>query len=130
MLKSIKTTENNRIVVADLTKKLAMGPENLIARIALAYSLSLGKKLDLSNMGDSKGKEYSSKVLFGDYEDIYLASVCQLYGLNTLHFDVPRYIKIHLDDGLESISKIIEDNPNLSVFDFVLDLIEKGLKAL
>ncbi len=56
MIKSIKTTESNRVVVADLTRKLNMGSENIIARIALAYSLSLDRRLDLSKMGDSKGK--------------------------------------------------------------------------
>ena len=130
MINSIKTTESNRAVVADLTRKLNMGSENIIARIALAYSLSLNKKLDLNSMGDSKGKEYSSKVLFGDYQDVYLAMVCQHYKINVMHFDIPRYIKMHLDDGLELISKMHEDNPNLALFDFVLDLVDNGLQAL
>ena len=43
MLKSIKTSEANRSVVAELTAKLGMGPENLIARIAFAYSISQGR---------------------------------------------------------------------------------------
>ncbi len=130
MIKSIKTTESNRAVVAELTRKLNMGPENIIARIALAYSLSLNRNLNLNTMGDSKGKEYSSKVLFGDYQDIYLAMICQRYEINVMHFDIPRYIKMHIDDGLELISKVHEDNPNLAIFDFILELVEKGLFAL
>ncbi len=130
MIKSIKTTESNRAVVADLTRKLNMGSENIIARIALAYSLSLDRNLNLNNMGDSKGKEYSSKVLFGDYEDVYLAMVCQHYAINVMDFNIPRYIKMHIDDGLELIWEINKDNPNLPVFDFILDLIEKGLQFL
>lgn len=130
MIKSIKTTESNRVVVADLTKKLNMGSENIIARIALAYSLSLGRKLDLNKMGDSKGKEYSSKVLFGDYQDVYLAMICQHYEINVMHFDIPRYIKMHIDDGLELISKMNKDNPNLPIFDFTLDLIDNGLQSI
>ena len=61
MIKSIKTSEANRVIVADLTNKLGMGPENVIARIAFAYSISLDRKLDLSQIRDSKGKEYSSR---------------------------------------------------------------------
>ena len=127
MLKSIKTTESNRAVVADLTRKLNMGSEHIIARIALAYSLSFNRNLDLNNMGDSKGKEYSSKVLFGDYQDVYLAMVCQHYAINEMDFNIPRYIKMHIDDGLELIWGMIKDNPNLPVFDFILDQVERGL---
>ena len=130
MLKSIKTSEANRSVVAGLTSKLGMGPENLIARIAFAYSISQGRKLNLSDMQDSKGKEYSSKVLFGDYSAFYIAIVCQHYGLHKIDYDIPKYIKMHIDDGLELISKVIQENRNLPVFDFILDQIEKGLEGL
>lgn len=130
MLKSIKTSEANRSVVAGLTSKLGMGPENLIARIAFAYSISQGQKLNLSDMQDSKGKEYSSKVLFGDYSAFYIAIVCQHYGLHKTDYDIPKYIKMHIDDGLESIVKVTNENPNLPLFDFVLEQIEKGLEKL
>lgn len=130
MIKSIKTTESNRVVVADLTRKLNMGSENIIARIALAYSLSLDRRLDLSKMGDSKGKEYSSKVLFGEYQDLYIAAICQHYEINVIHFDIPRYVKMHIDDGLELISAANRDNPNLPIFDFILDQIENGLQSI
>lgn len=130
MLKSIKTSESNRTVVAELTKKLNMGPENIIARIALAYSIAQGRRLDISQMADSKGKEYSSKVLFGEYEGFYTAIVCQHYGINSVNIDIPKYIKMHIDDGLSLISKITKDNPNLPLFDFILEQIEKGLHTL
>jgi len=130
MIKSIKTSEANRIIVTDLTNKLGMGPENVIARIAFAYSISLDRKLDLSQFRDSKGKEYSSKVLFGEYQEYYLAVICQKYGINMMDLDIPRYVKMHIDDGLELIQRLIQDNPNLPVFDFVLDQVEKGLQSL
>jgi len=130
MLKSIKTSELNRPVVAELTAKLSMGPENVIARIAFAYSMAQEKKLNLSDIKDSKGKEYSSKVLFGDYQDFYIALVCQHYGLHKSDYDIPKYIKMHIDDGLESIVKVTNENPNLPLFDFVLEQIEKGLEKL
>ena len=107
-----------------------MGPENVIARIAFAYSVAQGRTLDLKEIDDSKGKEYSSKVLFGDNQEIYTAIICQLYNIGSSDLDIPKYIKMHIDDGLELISKAIEDNPNLSVFDFILDLVDNGLTQI
>lgn len=127
MLKTIKTSEANRLIVAELTSKLAMGPENLIARIAFAYSIAQGRKLDLNHIKDSKGKEYSGKVLWGDYSSYYTAIICQHYGLHRTDYDIPKYIKMHIDDGLELISEYLADNPNLPIFDFVIDQIDKGL---
>ena len=121
MLKSIKTSESNRSVVAKLTAKLGMGPENLIARIALTYSIAKGRRFNLSEMQDSKGKEYSSKVLFGDYIDFYVALISQYYGLHKSDYNIPKYIKMHIDDGLNSISHIAEENPNLPLLDFVIE---------
>ena len=129
MIKSIKTSEKNREVVRELTIKLGLGPENLIARIAFAYSVAQGRKLNLNNIQDSKGKEYNAKVLFGDYSEIYVAMVCQCYGLYKTDNDLARYIKMHVDDGLSLISHSVEENPNLPLFDFVLEQIEKGLEA-
>jgi len=130
MINSIKTSESNRAVVSELTNRLSMGPENVIARIALAYSVSQGRKLTLSEIADSKGKEYSSNVLFGDKQEIYTAIICQLYHIHAVNLDISKYIKMHLDDGLELIQERMQDNPNLTVFDFTLDLIEKGIKGL
>ena len=128
MLKTIKTSEANRVLVTELTNKLGMGSENLIARIAFAYSIARGSELNLCNIKDAKGKEYSSQVLFGDYIDFYVAIVCQHYGLlYRTDYDIPKYIKMHIDDGLELISEYLADNPNLQIFDFVIDQIDKGL---
>ncbi len=130
MIKSIKTSESNRAVVSELTNKLSIGSENVIARIALAYSVSLGRKLVLSQIADSKGKEYSNNVLFGDKQEIYTSIICQLYNISVANLDIPKYIKMHVDDGLELIQGVIKDNPNLTVFDFTLDQIDTGLKYL
>lgn len=127
MIKSIKTSEKNREAVRELTTKLGLGPENLIARIAFAYSIARGNKLNPRNIQDSKGKEYSAKVLFGGYSEIYVAIICQHYGMYKTDFDIPRYIKMHIDDGLSLISEIVKENPNLPLFDFILEQIEKGL---
>lgn len=130
MIKSIKTSERNREIVRELTTKLGLGPENLIARIAFAYSVAKGRKFDISEIKDSKGKEYSSKVLFGDYLDFYIALVSQHYGLHKSDYDIPKYIKMHIDDGLESIQAITSDNPNLPLLDFIIEQVENGLEAL
>jgi DNA sulfur modification protein DndE len=130
MIRSIKTSEKNREVVRELTTKLGLGPENLIARAAFAYSVAQGRKLDLSDIQDSKGKEYSAKVLFGDYSEIYVAIVCQHYGLYKTDNDLARYIKMHVDDGLNLISQATKENPNLSLFDFILEQIDSGLQSL
>ena len=44
MLTNIKTSKENREVVSQLTRKLNLGTENIIARIALTYSLSKDRK--------------------------------------------------------------------------------------
>jgi len=130
MLKSIKTSEANRLVVTELTNKLGMGPENLIARIAFAFSVARGKKLALSDIRDSKGKEYSSKVLFGNHPEFYAAIICQHYGIHKTDGNITKYIKMHIDDGLEMISQATADNPNLPLFDFILDQVDRGLASL
>ena len=130
MIRSIKTSERNREVVRELTGKLHLASENLIARIALAYSIAQGRRLDPRDVQDSKGKEYSAKVLLGDYPEFYVAIVCQHYGLYKSDHDVPRYIKMHIDDGLSLISEMTKDNPNLPLFDFVVEQIESGLLPL
>lgn len=54
MFTQIKTSKENKEVVSLLTRKLGLGTENIIARIAYAYSLSKGTKLDLNHIENSK----------------------------------------------------------------------------
>ena len=56
---NIKTSAANQVVVSNLTQKLLGGvKENIIARVALGYSLSLGKRFQQNefNSYDSQGK--------------------------------------------------------------------------
>ena len=62
MFTSIKTSKINKDIVTDLSRKFNLGAENIIARIALTYSLSKARKLSLSDIADSQGKEYSKNV--------------------------------------------------------------------
>ena len=130
MFTHIKTSKEIRGVVTYLTRKLNLGTENIIARIALAYSLQKNRKFELSEIKDSGGKEYSKSVLFGDYLPYYISLICIHYDLYKTDKDIPKYIKMHIDDGLYLINKEIEENPNLDGFEYVIDKIEYGLKEL
>ncbi len=130
MFTHIKTSKANRELVSKLTRKLNLGTENHIARIALTYSLSKDRKMDLSNIKDSGGKEYSKNVLFGNYMPFYISLICVHYNLYKTDKDIPKYIKMHIDDGLELINKELNENPNLDGFEYIIDKIEKGLSKI
>lgn len=127
MLGNIKTSKENKSVVVNLTNKLVLGTENVISRIAFAYSLASGRHLELKNIKDSGGKEYSEKVLFGEYVNYYVALICIQYDIYSSDKDVARYIKMHIDDGLELLNEEFETNRNTTGFEFIANKIEAGL---
>ena len=127
MFTHIKTSKENRDVVAVLTRKLNLGTENIISRIALTHSLSLDRKLDLSEIQNSGGKEYSTKVLFGDYADFYLSMVALHYNLHISDKDLGKYIKMHIDDGLSLINEEFSNNTNMDGFDFLANKLEQKI---
>lgn len=128
MFTQIKTSKENKEVVAILTRKLGLGTENVIARIAYTYSLSQDKKLDLNDIKDAGGKEYSKSVLFGDYYDIYLGLLCVHYGLYKTDKDIGRYIKMHVDEGLQLLNEEVNNRSNIDGFDFLTEKINLGLQ--
>ena len=123
MFTQIKTSKQNREVVTNLSRKFNLGAENVVARIALTYSLSKGYKLSLNDIKDSQGKEYSKSVLFGTNYPFYLGLICVHYNL----YKTDKYIKMHIDDGLELMNKELLDNPNLNGIDYLIDKIDAGL---
>ncbi|SDP45833.1 DNA sulfur modification protein DndE [Mucilaginibacter sp. OK268] len=127
MFSNIKTSKINRDVVTQLTNKLNLGAENVIARMAFSYSLSKDIKLDLNNIQDSAGKEYNTKVLFGNYTDVYIALICVHYNLNKSDKDIPKYVKMHIDEGLQLISKDILNKDSITGTDFLINEIEKNI---
>lgn len=128
---NIRTSEANKEVVQSLSGKLNFGTENVISRIAFAFSISQNIKLDLKDdYVDAKGKEYKDDVLFGTYKHFYIALVCQHYKIHKNDPDVGKYIKIHIDDGLQRIQKIFEENPHYTAFDFLSAEIEGGIESL
>jgi hypothetical protein len=50
MFTQINTSKENKEIVSLLTRKLNLGTENIVARIAYTYSLSQDKKLDLNKI--------------------------------------------------------------------------------
>lgn len=127
MFSTIRTSRANKDTVTQLTNKLNLGAENVIARLAFSYSLNTNRKLDLHEMRDAGGKEYNSKVLFGNYTDIYIALLCVHYNLYKSDKDLARYVKMHIDDGLELIAKEVEAKDSITGNDFIINEIEKGL---
>ncbi|EAY29868.1 DndE family protein [Microscilla marina] len=127
MFSSLKTSEANKIRITELTSKLSLGAENAIARIALGHSLAQSKKLDLKNIADAKGKEYSKRILLGEHEAYYIALICQKYGLYKTDKDIPKYLKLHIDHGLELVHGSISSNPNLDGIDFLISEVSLGL---
>jgi DNA sulfur modification protein DndE len=131
---NIKTSEENQEIVRKLTAKLPGGTkENVIARIALGYSLQTGKKfsIDEFNSYDSKGKEYKDHILFdAKYRSFYIALICQHYGVYKNNENIVKYIKLHIDHGLERLDILFNDSHNYTFFDFLVEHIEKGLAFL
>ena len=123
MFSQIKTSKENKEIVTKLTRRLNLGTENVIARIAFSYSLSKNKKMNVSQILDSRGKEYSKTVLFGENADIYIGMLSTHYNLYKTDKDLPKYIKMHVDDGLNLINTELEDNPNIDGFDFLVEKI-------
>jgi len=130
MFTHIRTSKENREVVAKLTRRLNLGTENIISRIALTYSLSKERKLDLKNIQNSSGKEYSKAVLFGHYLDYYLGMVALHYSIHISDKDLPKYIKMHIDDGLQLLNEEINQRSNIDGFDFLIEKINLGISSI
>ncbi|GAB3489761.1 hypothetical protein GCM10027341_00550 [Spirosoma knui] len=130
MFNTIKTSLANKAQVSDLTRKLSLGPENVIARLAFAFSIASGKRMNVEDIQDSKGKEYSKNVLFGSSSPFYIALICQHYELYKTDKDIPKYIKMHIDDGLELIAAEMRENPNATGMEFLVNKIEEGFGSV
>lgn len=131
---NIKTSGENQTVVTQLTRKLPGGTkENVIARIALGYSLSTGKRFTPQEFSvyDSQGKEYKDYMLFDElHRDFYIAMICQAYGVTKTDELIPKYIKLHVDHGLEKLNYLFEHNPQYTFIDFLTDYYSKGIDAI
>ena len=134
MIINIRTSKANQEVVSYLTQKLpGNAKENIIARIALAYSLASGKRFSQSefNSYDSQGKEYKDSILFDSAnKDYYIALVCQAYGINKNSDLIQKYVKLHVDHGLENIYYLFANRHQYTFFDFLVENLSKGIDAI
>jgi len=130
MFPHIKTSKENREVIAKLTQRLNLGTENIIARIALAYSLAQNRTLSIENLKDSGGKEYAKEVLLGKYPNYYLGMIALHYQVHISDQDLPKYVKLHVDDGLSLIEEEVFHAGNVEGFDYLTDIIAKGINEL
>jgi DNA sulfur modification protein DndE len=131
---NIKTSEKSQEIIRRLTPKLGdRTPENVIARIALSYSLQKGIKFNVNQafgLTDSKGKEYKDHILFdSQFRDFYIALICQHYNIYKTDENIPKYVKLHIDHGMELLDKIF-DTSEYTFFDFLNEYIEKGTQHL
>ncbi|WP_020597295.1 DndE family protein [Spirosoma panaciterrae] len=125
MFNSITTSEANKVIITELTNKFSLGTENIIARLAFAYSIAQENKLDLKGLQDAKGKTYPVKILFGNHLEVYIALICQLYQIHKSDKDIPKYIKLHLDHGLHELKEYSTSDGT----DFLLKAIESGIES-
>jgi DNA sulfur modification protein DndE len=130
MLANIKTSKENKELVTKLTQKLNLGAENIVARLAFSYSLNKNKMLELKNIQDSEGKEYSARVLFGNYETIYISLIATMYNLHSSDKNISRYIKMHIDDGLILINKEVANNDLITGNDFLINEFEEIIHSI
>ena len=120
----IKTSKENREIVARLSRKLGLGSENHISRIAFSYSINSEKKLNVSKISNSMGKVYSKSVFFGNNFDLYIGMVCIKYNIHSSDNDILKYIKMHVDDGLESLNELVENQGISDSLQFLNKLIK------
>ena len=134
MIINIRTSKANQDIVSSLTQKLpGNAKENIIARIALGYSLSSGKRFTPAEFNDydSGGKEYKDSILFdAANKDFYVALICQTYGINKNNDLIPKYVKLHVDHGLELINYQFQNRPQYTFFDFLVENLSKGIDAI
>ena len=60
---------------------------------------------------------------------MYIGLVCVHYGLYKTDKDIPKYIKMHIDDGLALLNEEVNNRNNIDGFDFLSEKINEGLTA-
>ncbi|MFV0600051.1 MAG: DndE family protein [Bacteroidales bacterium] len=128
---SISTSLKNKDAVRRLTNKLQAKSENIVARIALCFSLQTERKFtpEEFNLYDSKGKEYKDHILFDGNREFYIALVCQHYGIYKTDENISKYIKLHVDHGIEELDNLSQFE-DYNFFDFLVNYIDKGIRHL
>jgi DNA sulfur modification protein DndE len=58
---------------------------------------------------------------------MYIGLVCVHYGLYKTDKDIPKYIKMHIDDGLALLNEEVNNRNNIDGFDFLVEKISYNL---
>lgn len=56
--------------------------------------------------------------------------ICQHYGIYKTDLDIPKYFKLHIDDGLRLLDKLFAESATYGFSDFLLEYIERGIDSL
>ena len=109
-----------------------LGEENHIARIALSYSLVKNVYNVNDNLDNNKDKqkEYKDNTLFGNYKSYYVSLICQKYNLHKDDTEIRKYLKWHIDKGLQLIDTYFENSKNVTGMDFLLEHISLGIDEI
>jgi DNA sulfur modification protein DndE len=127
---NVSTSEETEAILTRLQSRFSVSSKNILMRIALAYSLTRGRKLDLSKQEDTKGNPYKEVTVVGNYRSYYIALICQFYDIYKTDSDIPKYFKLHIDNGLRLLDKLFSESSNYNLSDFLLEHIERGLDSL
>ena len=127
---NISTSQETEEILGRLTSKFSLTSKNILMRIALAYSLTRGRKLDLAKTEDTKGNPYKEFTVVGNYRTYYIALICQFYGIFKTDSDISKYLKLHIDDGLRLLDRLFLESSNYNFSDFLLEHIERGIDSL
>jgi DNA sulfur modification protein DndE len=129
---NVSTSEEAEVVLLTLQQRFSLSSKNQLIRIAFAYSLSRDTRFTLQDYSNSnaKGNPYKEFTLVGDYRTYYIALLCQHYGIYKNDVDIPKYFKLHIDDGLLLLNGLFAESSNYNLSDFLLEYIERGIDAL
>lgn len=120
-------------IVKKLSRKMELGEENHIVRIALAYSLAKNCHYDANEIlhnNKEKQKEYKDDTFFGHYKNYYISLICQKYQLKKENPKVKEYLKWHVDKGLHLIDNFFETHKNTTGIEFLLENVDLGIDAI
>lgn len=68
--------------------------------------------------------------MFGRYKDIYIALVCQHYGISPDDPKLPQYVKAHVDHGIELIYNEVSQSSTIRGTDYLLKKVTDGIFEL
>ncbi len=127
---NVATSEITEEILGRLSQRFNLASKNILMRIALSYSITRGRQLQLSDIEDTKGNPYKEITLVGKYRSYYIAIICQHYGIYKTDLDIPKYFKLHIDNGLRLLDKLFTESSNYGFTDFLLEHIERGIDSL